>query len=151
MNIRRWAYFTALVMAFIGALIAVSGAWLVFVDQAQVQGERIWPLPGLILMDWAILGILGFIAVLLINRPHGSTWLKAIWFVIGALIPLVILGAFSIGPYVLITFLFFLATSVIIATQIKNKWLEYLGLVLLGIICNLGLYFLMLAVNSFYI
>lgn len=148
MKINRWATFAALVLAFIGALIALSGSWLVFVEQAQFQGARIWPLPGFALVDWAIMGTLGFLGVLFSYRPNGSVWLKTIWFVVGALIPLVVLGAFSIGLFVLISLLFILASSIIISIQKKSKWLWHLGLLMVGVICNLGLFLLFIAFSK---
>jgi len=148
MKLNRWAYFAALALAGIGTLIALQGSWGVFTEQAQIQGSRIWPLPGLVLLDWAGLAILGFLGVLLSNKPYGAAWLYANWFIVGALMPLVILGAFSIGLYVLISLLFILASSVIITIQKKSKWLMHLGLVMVGFICNLGLLLLFIAISN---
>jgi hypothetical protein len=134
-----WAYLIALVLAFIGTLYAIGGAWLVFADQAQLPGSAMWPFPGLVLLDWAILGILGFLGALFWNSPEAATWLKAIWFVVGALMPLIVLGAFSIGTFVLITWCFMLASAVINTFRSKGKWLAYLGTLMIGAIGNLGL------------
>jgi hypothetical protein len=148
MNIRRWLYFVSLALALIGALIAILGSWLVFQNQAQIQGSRVWPLPGLILLDWVLLGILGFLGALFSNKPNGSAWLKGIWFVVGALMPLVILGALSIGLFVFISLLFILAASVLITIQRKGKGLVHLALVIVGIICNLGLSLVFILANG---
>ncbi len=148
MNIRRWLYFASLVLAFVGAVIALIGSGLVFADQAQIPESRIWPLPGLIFFDWAIIGILGFLGAWLSDKPNGSTWLKVIWFVVGALIPLVILGAFSIGLFVLFTLLFFLASAVILTIQMKGEALGHIELFMVGVICNLGILLVLIITNS---
>jgi hypothetical protein len=137
MNMHRKLYFASLGLAFIGALIAVLGAGLVFQDQVQIQGSGIWPLPGLVLLDWILLGILGFLGAWLSDKPDGSAWLKALWFVVGACVPLVILGAFSIGLFVLFTFLLNLAGAVILTIQRKGKAREHVGWLFAGMVINL--------------
>jgi hypothetical protein len=144
----QWAEFVAYVLAFIGTLIAVGGSVMFFANQAQMSGSFIWPLPGLVLMDWAILGVLGFLGVYLGIKPSHAYWLKVAWFVAGALIPLVILGVFSIGSLVLISFLFFVASTIFITIRRKMKWLGHLGLLMVGAVCNLGLLLLFIALSS---
>lgn len=144
----QWTNFVALILAFIGALIAEGGSLMILIDQAQMPGSLVWPLPGLVLMDWAILGTFGFLGAYFGIEPLSAYWRKVAWFVAGALIPLVILGAFSIGPFVLVSLLFFLASTIIITIQKKGKWLEHLGLFMVSAVCNLGLLLLFTALGN---
>lgn len=144
----QWIDFVVLVLAFIGALIAAGGSLMILIDQAQMPGSPVWPLPALVLMDWAILGVLGCLGAYFGRKPFSARWRKVSWFVAGALIPLVILGAFSIGPLVLVSLLFFLASTLLIAIQKKEKWLEHLGLLMVGAVGNLGLLLLFIAIGN---
>jgi hypothetical protein len=49
------------------------------------------------------------------------------------------LGAFSIGMGVLIAELLFLISAIILTIRQRAKWLECLGLLILGAICSLAL------------
>jgi hypothetical protein len=116
----RWFYLASLGLALVGVLIAVVGARLVFQGQAEMQGSRMWPLPGMVLVDWAGLGVLGFLDALLHPRGQSSAWLKALWFVPGALLPMAIVGGFSIGLFVLLSFFSFLASAVMLTIPEKG-------------------------------
>ena len=144
----RWANSVALVLAFIGVLIASGGSLVVFIDQAGMSpGSPVWPLPGLVLMDWTILGILGFLSAYGGRTPSSALWRKIAWVVAGALIPLVILGAFSIGLFVLVSLLFFLGSTIFLSMQRKEKWLDYLGMFFIGTVSNLGLLLFFVAIG----
>lgn len=140
--------FVALILAFIGALIAAGGSLMILIDQAQVTGSPVWPLPGLVLMDWAMLGVLGFLGAYFGRIPSSAHWRKVSWLSAGALIPLVILGAFSIGPFVLVSLIFFLASTLLIAIHKERKWPEHLGLLMVGAVANLGLLLLFIAIGN---
>ena len=145
---RRWAAFTALGLGFIGMLISVSGASLFFIDQLQIQGPSIWPLPALVLIDWAVLGFLGFFGAYFGARPSFTYWSRVAWFVVGALLPLVILGAFSIGTFVLISLPFFLVSAFLITRRQGLKWSNSVGLLMLGVVSNLALVFIFIDLGS---
>lgn len=93
----------------------ISIAMAVFTAESQVEAfgpgvsprEALWPLPGLALLDWVALGLLGFVAVALSNIHQAWIWNKVTWAVCGALLVLMIVGAFSIGPYVMLAALCF--------------------------------------------
>lgn len=144
----NWKGAGAIILALVGALVAVGGSTLVFTNQAQMTGAAIWPLPGGVLMDWAILGLLGFFASVNGSQPAPTYWRKVAWFVPGALIPLVILGAFSIGLLVFISVPFFLVAAILIALQTATKWLEHLKHFLFGVVCNLGILVLLIALGG---
>ncbi len=143
-----WPELIALSAAFIGAIICLVGSLAFYVSQIQFSGpSQLWPLPGMVLLWWALLGVFGFIAVYLAVRQTFTGWLHASIFLTGAFLPLVILGAFSIGIFVLIGFLFFLVSMLILALRKRAKLLESFGLFILGAICNLGLLYLMITLG----
>lgn len=144
----RWADSVALVLAFIGSLVASGGSLMFLVDQARMSSSSVWPLPGLVLMDWAILGILGFLSAYGSRTPSSALWRKIAWVVVGALIPLVILGAFSIGLFVLVSLLFFLGSTIFLSMQKKEKWLDHLGMFFIGTVSNLGFLLLFVAIGQ---
>ena len=102
----------------------------------------------LILIDWGVMGVLGFFGALRGANPLGFAWLKASWFAAGALLPYVVLGAFSIGPYVLVSTLFILASAILLTIAVQAKWLEHLKFLLAGVVCNLGFYFILVAMST---
>src|SRR5512134_3296846 len=85
----------------LGAVIALAGALGIAASQGNAPGDSLWPLPGLVLLDWAGMGVAGFIGP--ISAGNGKRKIELSWFVVGALLPLIFLGALSIGPLVLLT------------------------------------------------
>jgi hypothetical protein len=143
-----WLDFVPLVLAFFGALVSLWGASVTYLSQAQISGASLWPLPGLVLMDWAVFGLAGFITAYLCFRQVSAKWLHAAWFITGAFIPLIILGAFSIGSGVLIVFILFVVSTIILTIRQKGKLLASFGLLMLGSIYNLGVLFLMITLGN---
>jgi len=101
-----------------------------------------WPLPGLVLLEWAVLGVVGFLATASATRPDLSHWFAGLWFVAGALLPLMVLGAFSIGPLVFVSLIAFLGAAIAATARRKSRFLPHLGLLAAGVIVNLILLFL---------
>lgn len=129
----------ALLLAFTGALLAAGGALAFYTSQASL-GSPVWPLPGLVLLDWAITGLSGFLGVYFSSRqPSAEDWRKWAWIASGALVPLVVLGALSIGLYVLASLLCLLAATILVTLSKNANWPAHLGLFLLGAVLNLGL------------
>jgi hypothetical protein len=135
---RPWIDFFALIFALLGAIVSVGGAVLVYISQLQFGQTPLWLLPGFVLLDWAILGLVCFLTIFLNIRQYSIKWLEATLFITGTFVPLIVLGAFSIGPLVLIGFMFFLISTLIQSFRQKVKWLKSFGLFLFGLICNLG-------------
>ncbi len=134
-----WLDFIALLLAFLGSAASVAGALAIYSSQAQFAETSLWPLPGFILFLWGMLGLLGFIAAYLTFRVTSLKWLQTLIFITGMFIPLIIIGALSIGTLVAVGFLFFAISTLILAIRKKAKLLESFSLFLLGAICNLGL------------
>jgi hypothetical protein len=139
-----------LILAFISTLVAIAGSIIFFVNQFQNSPSFLFPLPGLVLIDWAALGILGFFGVYFGVKQTPTFWSRIAWVVIGAFLPLIILGAFSIGFFVFISLSFFLASTILISILNKNgtKWLNSFGLVMLGALCNLGLLYIFIVLGN---
>jgi hypothetical protein len=101
-----------LVLAFAGALICSGVAVLFGLSQASV-GAGLWPLPGLVFLEVIVLGQLGLLAAARQAGEGRSSWGYVPWAVSGGLAALVVLGGFTIGPYLLPAALCFLIASMI--------------------------------------
>jgi len=143
-----WLDFVALALAFFGAIVSLGGALSIYSSQAPIAETPLWPLPGFVLLDWALLGLIGFLPAYLSFRHLSSKWRLVAWFITGALIPLIVLGALSIGSIVLISFLFFVISTIILSIRKKAKWLESIGILMLGAICNLGLLLIIITLGN---
>ncbi len=140
--------FFGLVIAFVGGILCVVGAIWTYVTQVQFGASPMWPLPGLVLTEWAILGIVGFTAAYITFRKNVVIWQQTTWAISGAFIPLIIVGAFSIGPFVLIEFGLFMISSLFLSVQRRPKWLENFGLLMLGAIINLGILYAIITLSG---
>ncbi len=138
----------AVVIAFLGAIASVAGSVAVYVSQRQFAATSLWPLPGLVLLLWALLGVFGLLAATMSLLDASSWWLKVLLFLTGAFIPLIIIGALSIGSLVMIGFLFFIVSGVILAIRRKAKFLESFGLFMLGAFATLGLLYAIITLGG---
>jgi hypothetical protein len=115
-------------LAFAGALVSSGGALIFSNQQAQQSSAPLWPLPGLVLAGWAVLGMIVLLAVYL--RRGG--WMQAGWASVGALAMLSALGMFSIGPVVLLALLFCLPAMILAGQEERAGWARTLGPAILG-------------------
>jgi len=143
-----WLDFVALALAFFGAIVSLGGALSIYSSQTPIAETPLWPLPGFVLLDWALLGLIGFLATYLSFRQLSSKWRLVAWFITGAFTPLIVLGAFSIGLFVLIGFLLFMISTILLAIRKRAKWLESFGLWMLGAICNLVILLIMITLGN---
>jgi hypothetical protein len=110
----------------------------VVVPMFFAQQRPLFPLPGLYLIEIAVLGILGLTGLLLVEA-RSPFWRGAPWVVAGALLAFVILGGFSIG--------FFLipATAAFLLAGFLMNWIEsdpvvkYIGLFLIAAVLQVAL------------
>ena len=93
----RGSQFILWLLSLIGALNCLGVAILF----ANEQPGSLWPAPGIYLVEIAILGIAGLIheSIELSGRP--VNWSSVPWLIAGALLAFVILGGFSIGPFLI--------------------------------------------------
>ncbi|MCC6168588.1 MAG: hypothetical protein IT329_15310 [Caldilineaceae bacterium] len=139
------------VAAVLGALVCLVGAALVAAEQASIGGTpgaadwlSLWPLPGLALLEWGLLGLAVFVGVLS-GRP---ALLTLAWAACGALAALVILGAFSIGPAVLLALIFLTAAVVMASVRRERNLFGDAGIFLLGTLANFALFALLLLLEN---
>jgi hypothetical protein len=144
---RSWLDFLALALSFFGAIISFWGAFVTYLTQAQIPEASLWTLPGLVLVDWVLLGLVGFITTYFCFRQTSAKWLHVAWFITGTFIPLIILGAVSIGAGVLIAFLLFVVSTIILTIRQRGRLLASFGLLMLGSICNLGILLILITLR----
>jgi hypothetical protein len=122
-----------LILAFAGALICTGVAALFASSQAS-SGADLWPLPGLVFLEVIILGLLGLTAAASQPGDRHSAWAYVPWAVTGGLAALVVLGGFTIGPYLLPAAVCFLVASMIGAKRWNARPLTGIGLAALAAI-----------------
>lgn len=130
--------------AAIGAAICLYGAWIFAVQQSVLSGElwdaALWPLPGLVLLQWGLLGAAVLVGVLA-GRPGTLT---IAWAACGALVALAVLGAFSIGPTVLLALIFLLAAVLASSLRRARNLFRDVGVLILGTLVNFALFALLI-------
>lgn len=107
-----------------------------------------WPLPGLVLVEWALLGLIGFLAIILSNSKIPARLILTGWVVCGALIAMGIISALSIGPIVLAAALSFLFADLLLAYRQKTRILQGLGALLIGLVGNAAILFILLVIGG---
>jgi hypothetical protein len=137
-----------LVLSFFGAIVSFLGALSTYSSQAQIPEAPLWLLPGMVLLDWVLLGAIGLLTAFFSFRHVSAKWVQAAWFITGTFIPLIILGAFSIGLGVLVAFFLFVVSTIILSIRRRGKWLLSFGLLMLGSICNLGILLIMITLGN---
>jgi hypothetical protein len=131
----------------ISLVLSFSGAILTYLTQAQNPEASLWPLPGLVLIDWVLIGLVGFSTTYFYFRRISTKWLHVAWLITGMFIPLIILGAFSIGAGVLIAFIMFVVSTIMITIRQRGKLLASFGLLMVGSICNLGVLLILITLS----
>jgi hypothetical protein len=95
-----------------GAAVCIGGAAAFWTMQVSTTAGTLWPLPALALLDWVILGFVGFLTAGRVESASSGGNEPASWAIGGALLPLGLIGALSIGPFVLLSALLFLTGAV---------------------------------------
>jgi hypothetical protein len=116
------------IAAFIGAATCI----IVPLRFAQ-SGSRDFPLPALYFIEIALLGVLVMAYVAL--RPNLKRWWSAVpWVAAGVVLTFVILGGFSIGPYLIPALLAFGAVGILVDLGRGGLAARHLGYLLLAAI-----------------
>jgi hypothetical protein len=131
------------IFAWIGALICGLIA-VAFWQYQQGAGGPIWPLPAAVLLEVALLGIAGLISITADTEPHPQFWGLVTWFVTGVLAGLMILGGFSIGPYLFPAVVLFASAALLADRRRRRRVLPELGSFAIG---TLGSILLLLFLN----
>jgi len=138
------------VLAGIGAILCVGGAAITWLSQASSNSPNVslWPLPALVLIEVAILGLAGFSGVVLDNQQQSSRWGRVMWIACGGLTALAIIGAFSVSVVVLLVVpaLLFSGAAILADIRQHRNMLTDLGLFTISAVANLALIFALISV-----
>ena len=138
------------VLAGIGAILCVGGAAITWLSQASFNSPNVslWPLPALVLIEVAILGLAGFSGVVLDNQQQSSRWGRVMWIACGGLTALAVIGAFSVSVVVLLVVpaLLFSGAAILADIRQHRNMLTDLGLFTVSAVANLALIFALISV-----
>ena len=138
------------VLAGIGAILCVDGAAITWLSQASSNSPDVslWPLPALVVIEVAILGLAGFSGVVLDNQQQSSRWGRVMWIACGGLTALAVIGAFSVSVVALLVVpaLLFSGAAILADIRQHRNMLTDLGLFTVSAVANLALIFALISV-----
>lgn len=132
--------------AILGAMLATTAAGLVLVQQADSPGSSVFPMPFLVLFEWAAMGIAGAVYIVLAELRSDTSQVRGAWGIVGAYVPLILLGAFSIGPIALISAVLLLVPALLLTLRNRLPIMRQLAILGIGAIGNLALLFAFIAI-----
>ena len=134
------------ILAGIGAIICIGGAASFWIQQPtfDTPGLSLWPMPGFLLTEIALLGIVGFLGIVLEPSQLSNSWGFLVWIACGGLLGLSILGEIGFSVIVLLAApaLAFFGSAILADIRRKRKILPDLGVLVVSIIANFGLFYL---------
>jgi len=107
------------ISAWIAALDCLAVALLFSMSQSTIPGDtfsNLWPTPGLYFIELAILAVLVLSAVPNLISSTTVFWLPLPWIAAGIMLAFVILGALSIGPFLVPALLAFMLIAILTET-----------------------------------
>jgi hypothetical protein len=112
MSIPTWRRVIEWFLAVLAAGLCLLGVGLIVREQAPTMnapGDTWWPLPGLILLEIMLCGLVGLAGVIVQRRPGEPRWNSAPWVAAGALAALGLIGwfGFSVIVFALVPALLF--------------------------------------------
>lgn len=122
-------------LASIGAAICVGEA------AVSWQSQTSCPVPALELIELAVLGLTGLVAVALASKGFSSQWGTVAWTVCGGLLALMVITVWSIAPRVLLAALAFCGADILGSRRESRKPLTNLSILGLSAMVNFGLLF----------
>src|SRR5512138_18506 len=130
-------------LASLGAILCTGGAALTWITQAasNAPGISLWPMPALLLIEVALLGLAGFFGVVLEREQLFARWGSLTWIACGALIALSALGAMTVSVIVLLAVpaLAFGGAAILADRRRGRKLLSGVRVLVVSGILNLGL------------
>lgn len=130
--------------------MCVGGAAITWLSQALSSSPNVslWPLPALVLIEVAILGLAGFSGMVLDNQQHSLRWGRMIWIACGGLTALAIIGAFSVSVLALLAApaLLFGGAAILADIRQHRNMLTDLGIFTVSAVANLLLIFVLIGV-----
>jgi hypothetical protein len=89
------SYLAELILSFLAAAICIAAGLVV----ASWQPGDFWPLPGAYMIEVAAVSLIGLLSRARDTSPSNVDWGAVTWAASGVLLAFVILGGFSIGPF----------------------------------------------------
>ena len=126
----QWPGQAARAGEWVAALIGAVNCVLVPAIFAQSQGD-LFPFPGLYFVQIALVGVLVLAFVVARSRPK-TRWPALPWVAAGIMLAFVVLGGFSIGPFLVPAFLAFLVTGVLVDVQTGAALARHIGLLIVA-------------------
>lgn len=113
--------YTEWIVAILGALncIGISSLFLYY-ELLHSEFSTIWPLPALYLFEIIIIGIICVISVAVIQGKQNSFWSWIPWISSGILLAFVILGAWTIGFFLIPAMILFLVYGIMVDRRLKG-------------------------------
>jgi hypothetical protein len=117
-------YGIEIVLGIIGALnciiVPLLFAYYIIYERLELF-PTLFPLPGLYLLEIMIFGVLGLVAVFFNSKKIHIFWSAVPWISSGFLLAMVILGAWSIGFFVIPAMLSFLIVGILIDSNMNGN------------------------------
>lgn len=140
------------ILAGLGAIMCIVGAAYVWIPQAASNppGISLWPMPALLLINVALLGIIGFLGIAFEPQPLSARWGFHVWIACGGLIALSVIGAMSVSVIVLLAVpaLAFGGAAILTDRRRGRKLLSGTGVLAVSGIAHLGLLFGLIVIGS---
>ena len=138
-------------LASLGAILCMGGAIFTWISQAASNppGISLWPLPALLLIEVALLGVVGFFGIVLEPEQRSARWGSLTWIACGGLITLSVVGAMTVSVIVLLAVpaLAFGGAAILADRRRGRKLLTGVRVLVVSGIVNLGLLFGLIAIG----
>jgi hypothetical protein len=133
------------ILASVSASMCILGALSIWVTQAadNPPGVSLWPMPAILLLEVAILGLVGFLGIVLEPRQSTPGWGWLVWMACGGLLGLSILGYIGLSVIFLLATpaVIFLGAAILADLRRKRKLLSDFGILVVSAVVNFGLFF----------
>ena len=128
MAVKGWPQKLALVVSILAAgymlfIAFLAARWQLGTDPHLAS---LLPFPGLYLAELAAIGSLAVVAVRQSQTDQGKVWLQALWGLVGALMAVVILGAWTIGGPLLPALAGLVLAAILVSYEHESVWLRRL-------------------------
>lgn len=138
-------------LAAIGVILCIGGTASIWIPQATSNppGYSLWPMPALLFIEVALLGIVGFLGIALEPQSLSSRWGTLVWIASGGLLALSVLGAISVSFIVFLALpgLAFGGTAILADRRRERKMLPDIGVLAVSGIANFGLFFALITIG----
>jgi hypothetical protein len=130
----------SLLSAILGAMLAIAAAGLLLVHEVDSAFASVFPMPFLVLLEWAAFGIAGAVSIIRTELRSDISHLRAAWGIVGGY-----LGALSIGSLALISAVLLFGPTLLLTLRSRLPIMRHLAILGIGAIGNLVLLFAFIA------